>query len=45
MTSARGGVVRVELPAERVTPPPASFVARARWDNHLAVGRTRPTAS
>ena len=29
-------------PDERVTPLPASFVAHARWDNHLAVGRTRP---
>ncbi len=45
LTSGRGGVVRVELPDERVTPLPASFVAHARWDNHLAVGRTRPTAS
>jgi hypothetical protein len=39
LSSGRGGVVRVEWPERRVTPLPASFVARARWDNHLAVGR------
>jgi uncharacterized protein len=39
LSSGRGGVVRVALPECRVTPLPAGFVARARWDNHLAVGR------
>jgi len=39
LSSGRGGVVRVALPECRVTPLPGNFVARARWDNHLAVGR------
>lgn len=43
LTSGRGGVVRVAPPDDQVMSLPASFVARARWDNHLAVGRTRPT--
>jgi hypothetical protein len=37
LTSGRGGVARVELPAARSTPLLTPFVARARWDNHLAV--------
>jgi hypothetical protein len=37
LTSGRGGVARIELPAGRSTPLPAPFVARARWDNHVAV--------
>jgi hypothetical protein len=45
LTSGRGGVVRAEPAGERVTPLPASFVARARWDNHLAVGPVRPPPS
>ena len=39
LSSGRGGVLRVEPATHRITPLPASFVARARWDNHLAVGR------
>ena len=42
LTSGRGGAVRAEPAGERVTPLPAGFLARARWDNHLAVGPVRP---
>jgi hypothetical protein len=44
LTSGRGGVLRAELPELRIGSPPASFVARARWDNHLAVARTGSTS-
>ena len=38
LSSGRGGVVRVDPSADRVTPLPSPFVTGARWDNHLAVG-------
>jgi hypothetical protein len=43
LSSGRGGVVRVDPSADRVTPLPAPFATEARWDNHLAVGRSGPS--
>ncbi len=43
LSSGRGGVVRVDPSAARATPLPASFVAEARWDNHLAAGGRAPS--
>jgi hypothetical protein len=42
LTSGPGGALRVDPSGARAMPLSAPFVDRARWDNHLAVGRTGP---